>query len=480
MNPSHVAIIGSGFSGSLLGWILASQGVQVSLIDAQTHPRFAIGESSTPIADTLLRRLGETYQLKPLVDLSTYGSWKKTHPKITCGKKRGFSYYHHEAGQPFAEDHLGKRSLLVAASQSDSKADTHWYRSEVDEYFFKQAILSGVQPYSATSIVDIASVGDQCRLLCGGNYTGELIADYVIDATGRAAITAKLLGQPNLRDQLKTQTATSFAHYRGVRPWRDYLQAHGFDTSNDPFNPDDAAQHHLLGNTWTWMLRFDNDITSIGFCSPRGQVNDFASTSAYHWMMQDAVQVYPDDQSLIPSGQSLITEPWIQSYHEPIVADRVWMMPTAAITMDPLHSTGIAHGLAGVERLATMLLNPDGNAPARYAEILHQEVSLLDRLISTAYTVANDPARFNAACMVYFAAAITCEEQLKAGQNPSHLYNAGEDAFRTAVRNACGIISDLGEPRFESLVRTEIAPWNTAGLMSSGHQNRYAYTATKG
>ncbi len=59
---ADVAIIGSGFSGSILAWILAKQGMRVALIDAATHPRFAIGESSTPIADMLLRRLGHTYQ----------------------------------------------------------------------------------------------------------------------------------------------------------------------------------------------------------------------------------------------------------------------------------------------------------------------------------------------------------------------------------------------------------------------------------
>ena len=35
--------VGSGFSGSLLAWILQRQGKEVVLIDRGTHPRFAIG-----------------------------------------------------------------------------------------------------------------------------------------------------------------------------------------------------------------------------------------------------------------------------------------------------------------------------------------------------------------------------------------------------------------------------------------------------
>ena len=49
-----IIVVGSGFSGSLLAWILASQGRSVLLIDRSKHPRFAVGESSTPTADFLL------------------------------------------------------------------------------------------------------------------------------------------------------------------------------------------------------------------------------------------------------------------------------------------------------------------------------------------------------------------------------------------------------------------------------------------
>lgn len=39
-----VVIAGSGFSGSLLGWILARHGRSVLIVDRQHHPRLAIGE----------------------------------------------------------------------------------------------------------------------------------------------------------------------------------------------------------------------------------------------------------------------------------------------------------------------------------------------------------------------------------------------------------------------------------------------------
>ena len=131
-----VTIIGSGFAGSILAWILANRGLRVALVDAARHPRFAIGESSTPIADMILRRLGRQYVLPDLESLSAWGSWQASHADITCGRKRGFSYYVHSPGRPYAETAPGERSLLVAASANDDVADTHWYRAEVDAFFF--------------------------------------------------------------------------------------------------------------------------------------------------------------------------------------------------------------------------------------------------------------------------------------------------------------------------------------------------------
>ena len=43
-----VAILGNGLSGSMLATILGKKGVSVVLIDAEQHPRFAVGESTIP------------------------------------------------------------------------------------------------------------------------------------------------------------------------------------------------------------------------------------------------------------------------------------------------------------------------------------------------------------------------------------------------------------------------------------------------
>ncbi len=54
----EVAIVGSGFAGSLLARVVAVLGYDVVLLERGTHPRFAIGESSTPLANLSLERIG--------------------------------------------------------------------------------------------------------------------------------------------------------------------------------------------------------------------------------------------------------------------------------------------------------------------------------------------------------------------------------------------------------------------------------------
>ena len=44
-----IAIVGSGFAGSLLAMIARRLGRSVVLIERGKHPRFVIGESSTPL-----------------------------------------------------------------------------------------------------------------------------------------------------------------------------------------------------------------------------------------------------------------------------------------------------------------------------------------------------------------------------------------------------------------------------------------------
>jgi tetracycline 7-halogenase / FADH2 O2-dependent halogenase len=51
-----LVIIGSGFSGSLLAMIARRAGRSVMLLDRSSHPRFAIGESTSPLMNLIIQQ----------------------------------------------------------------------------------------------------------------------------------------------------------------------------------------------------------------------------------------------------------------------------------------------------------------------------------------------------------------------------------------------------------------------------------------
>ena len=140
----EIAIVGSGFAGSLLARVLAVLGYDVVLLERGTHPRFAIGESSTPLANLSLERIGIRYGLSDCYQLATHGRWLAHFPELRRGLKRGFTYYRHHPGQAFENRGFDSERLLVAASPRDALSDTHWLRADVDHHFVRQAVAAGV------------------------------------------------------------------------------------------------------------------------------------------------------------------------------------------------------------------------------------------------------------------------------------------------------------------------------------------------
>ena len=96
-----VAVVGSGFAGSLAALLARRAGRSVVLIERGEHPRFAIGESSSPLANLLLEELADRYDLPRIRPLAAWGTWQRSYPEIGCGLKRGFTFYAHDHGKRF-------------------------------------------------------------------------------------------------------------------------------------------------------------------------------------------------------------------------------------------------------------------------------------------------------------------------------------------------------------------------------------------
>lgn len=520
-----VIVIGSGFSGSLLAYVLASCGQSVALIDSRSHPRFAIGESSTPIADLLMERIVKDFGLglknaskgsaesasvnsHPLASLSRYGNWKRDYPQITCGMKRGFSYFRHYANQPFSDDSLHSSSMLVTASRNDALADTHWFRSDVDHHFFQSARDAGAESMLG-QVIDIRRSWSQngkwvlSFVPADSESNVEVRGGFIVDASGRGGVLGKWLDLGDQTKQLLTSSKTTYGHFRNVGSWQTWLESNRFFVQDYPFNADDAAQHHILEDGWLWMLRFENGITSVGWTRPADSASNInaeaGNLQSLNLAAYGSLKDLFDAAELVAPASGLTTSGRLQHLCKRLVGPDFALMPTAAVTIDPLHSSGIAHGLAGVYRLSKMILESKAYSQHRedmlkdYEQVVLREAMLLDQLVAGCYDAAGNFELFKAHAMFYFIAAIDCEESIAAGDEPSALWKSSDPQFCRLVSQSRNRVSSQARATADSAsnaevnarqiaehwawTRASLAPWNRAGLIEPEARNMYRYTA---
>ena len=167
----QVVVVGSGFAGSLIAMISHRLGLSTVLVERGRHPRFVIGESSTPLANLLLEEIADEYDLPFVRPLCKWGTWQKQTPQLACGLKRGFTFYQHQLDQPFRPDLERRRQLLVGASLREEIADTHWYRPDLDHYLVQQTQNLGVAYWDE---VELTSAREEAN---GVHLSGKRLGD---------------------------------------------------------------------------------------------------------------------------------------------------------------------------------------------------------------------------------------------------------------------------------------------------------------
>ncbi len=337
MNKNHfqIVVVGSGFGGSLTAMIARRLGFSTVLIERGRHPRFAIGESSTPLANLLLEEIAADYDLPFIRPLSKWGTWRKQLPRLACGLKRGFTFYHHEFDRPFAPDPERRKQLLVGASPRDEIADTHWYRPDFDQYLAQQAQALGVE-YRDETILDRADPQPHGIRLAGTRHGRpvEITAELVVDATGPRGFLHRTLGLRETTFDSMPSTQALFSHFRDVGPLPEAFSS----AQVPPYPPEQAAVHHVFPGGWVWVLKFNNGITSAGVAAKVAVANglDFKSGEP-GW--RRLLERLPSLGEIFEPAKTVI--PFVHSprlaFRGTEVAGSHWaLLPSAAGFVDPL------------------------------------------------------------------------------------------------------------------------------------------------
>ncbi|MFO0878650.1 MAG: FAD-dependent oxidoreductase [Gemmataceae bacterium] len=486
-----VIILGAGFAGSLLSLMLHQRGFRVALLERGRHPRFSLGESSTPLANLALEEISQEYQLPWLANLAEYGRWKKHYPDLPCGLKRGFTFVRHVPGRPHEAlpDHANE--LLVAASPNDEVSDTQWLRADFDAFLAGQAVQAGVRYLDQLHLDQLTNDPASGWHLVAGR-DGERIeieCTFLVDATGPTGALARELRIDSSPTQMRTHSWAIFNHFEGVERWETLARHHGVRTDEHPYRCDDAALHHVMDGAWMWLLRFDHDLTSAGILVD-GQQHPCDARLDPEQEWNAWLARYPDIQAQFARARPI--RRWertgrIQRCAAQTAGSNWAMLGPAAYSLDALYSTGNAHALATVQRLARCLEQHwHGDLPRAlvdYDATLRREIAFLDEIVSTTYQTFRQFGLLCVYAMVYFAGAITSEERRKAGlATPrDEFLHSHDPEFRAAVLRLSQRARSLAtesNPDVESFrqeVAQGITQWNSVGLCDPGKRNLYPY-----
>lgn len=482
-----VAVVGSGFAGSLMAMIAKRIGLRVILLERGRHPRVVIGESSTPLSNLLLEELATQYSLVNLRPLCKWGSWRESHPELACGLKRGFSFFRHSPGD--AGPVSRRDQLLVAASPHDAISDTHWYRADFDAYLMQEAQRLGVEYLDEVELRAVAEDRQELRLL--GARQGreiELVAQFVVDATGPRGFLHRALGLKERELPAVPATAALYSHFSLVRR----LDEAGLVAVQDepPYPVDDAAVHHVFDGGWIWVLRFSNGVTSAGIAAIDSLAKEiqFAEGEAAWERVLLRIPVLRDQFRDAEPVQPFRHIPRLGFRSAKIVGQNWALLPSAAGFVDPLLSTGFPLTLLGVSRLARILENHWGseNFASRlkeYAIETDAELLATARLIGALYENFGNFPVFSAVSLLYFAAASYAETARRLGRPglaSSFLLHDHPQFGPECTRLLEQARSARGEADSEAVIeeiRRVIEPFDVAGLTKPSRRNWYPVDA---
>lgn len=387
-----VIVIGSGLAGSSLAAVLARGGARTQIIDAGSHPRFAIGESTIPYTSMLMRLVAERYDVPELRKLTTFENVQASIAP-SSGIKRNFGFLYHREGQSqrYEECHEFPIPRIT-------HTENHFFRQDVDSWMLQVAIGHGASVKQNTLVSDVAVDLDGVTVSTadGEAFRGR----YVIDASGfRSPLVAKL-GLREEPTRLRHHSRALFTHMIGVKAYEDTVPegAHG-----NPTKWSEGTLHHLFEGGWMWVIPFNNHaratnpLVSVGLSLDPRIHPPFDGTPQEEF--DDFLRRFPDVAKQFEGATAV--RPWVRTgrlqYSSKQTMGYRWCLTShAAGFVDALFSRGLSNSFEIVNALGWRLLDAlddDDFSEERFAPVQELEQSLIDfndDLVANAYTSFGD------------------------------------------------------------------------------------------
>jgi FADH2 O2-dependent halogenase len=383
-----VVILGSGIAGSVAAACLARSGLDVLMVDAGSHPRFAIGESTIPVTSTMERLLAERYGVPELAHLSSFEGVQE-HISNNCGVKRNFGFVHHEVGKEADPGHVHQFPISKIAH-----TESHFFRADVDHWMVRVAQRYGARLQENTRVGDIR-IGDDAVTLVAEDGV-EISGRFLIDASGFRSPLAVQQGLRETPTRLRTHSRSIFTHMTGVVPFEKTLDR--ADAYGNPSPWSEGTLHHLFPGGWMWVIPFDNhsrstsDLCSVGISyDPRMHPKGDDPQAEFDRFLAE----HPSVREQFREAQAI--RPWVstgrlQYSSNRTVGDRWCLTAHAAGFIDALFSRGLQNTMVVLNELLWRVIEAcrdDHFEAGRFKPVEDLEQGLLDvndDLVAGAYT----------------------------------------------------------------------------------------------
>lgn len=474
----HVAVLGSGISGSITALILSKLGYSTVLIDKATHPRFALGESSTYITAEILKFISIKYDVPELQDLAYYADIVDKHSDIVVGSKQYFEYMWHGLDN---REHSDKTRIHEVVSELPRPV-CQYYRQDLDHHVFKLAISQGADALEGALITNVQT-HEGVQISCEKeNASITINADFVVDASGASSVLNRIYNFRNDADtsDIPLKSRAIFTHFSGVSTLESVM------SSNDQFNKHWsidrklATQHHCFDGGWFWFIPFNNGITSVGLSLDLDVFpkNDVDAKDEF-WSIVNRLPVVKSMLSDVENKIPYIKTSRLQHNSTDFAGERWVALSSVAFGLDAWQSSGLATTFMSIDRVVDLLHNQvlsknnfDSRVFDPYVSITSSEFEMLSKMIHGVYKSFKHPEIFKLYCLVPFIGTLNfmMDKKYEEAIDPKNMiFNFGDfeftKKFETAYTevlklNKKDVLSEADVDNFRNILLVDMEQYN--------------------